>query len=91
LFWPYLILSLLFGGLMGLLFFGGLWWTVQRLVESNRPYLLSVASFMVRTAVVMAAFYLLLAAGWPHLLAALIGFWVARTILARKLTPALRA
>ncbi len=85
LFWLCLILSFLAGGLIGVFFFGGLWWTVQRITGSGRPYLISVVSFFLRTAVVLAAFYCLLQAGWQFLLAALFGFIIARTILAYKL------
>jgi len=83
--WFYYILSFLAGALLGAFFFGGLWWTVQKITGSGRPYLLSVISFFVRTAVVLAGFYFLLSIGWPHLLAALFGFLAARTVLAYKM------
>ncbi len=83
----YLVSALLAGILLGAFFFGGLWWTVQKMVATDRPYLLSVSSFVIRTAVVMGAFYLLLNADWTYMLAALAGFLVARTILAGKLKP----
>ncbi len=76
----HLFLSFLAGGLLGGLYFGGLWWTVQRLMDSNRPYLFIIASFVVRTAAVVVGFYLLLAAGWPQMLAALAGFLTSRTV-----------
>ncbi len=83
----YLFLSLLGGGLLGLFFFGGLWWTVQKITGSGGPYLLFVASFIVRTTLVLGGFYLLLTVGWQYLLVAMAGFLVARTILANKLKP----
>ena len=84
-FWLYLSLSFLAGGLIGAFFFGGLWWTVQRITGSGRPYLISVASFFLRTAVVLAAFYFLIQAGWQFLLAALFGFIITRTVLTYKM------
>ena len=87
LFWIYLILSFLAGGLLGAFFFGGLWWTVQKITGSGRPYMISVISFIVRTAIVLAGFYFLIKAGWQFMLAALFGFIIARTILAYKLKP----
>ncbi len=86
-FWLFLVLSLLAGILLGAIFFGGLWWTVQKITVDSRPYFLFVVSFIVRTVVVLAGFYFLLIAGWQYLLAAIAGFLVARTILAYKLKP----
>lgn len=85
--WFYLILSLLTGVLLGAFFWGGLWWTVLRITVSDRPYLIAAASFIVRTAVSMAAFFLLLTAGWYHLLSGLTGFLMARFILIFRLKP----
>ncbi|MDZ4132815.1 MAG: ATP synthase subunit I [Dethiobacteria bacterium] len=82
-----MFLSFLGGGLLGLFFFGGLWWTVQKITGSGGPYLLFVASFLVRTTVVLGGFYLLLTVGWQYLLAAMAGFLLARTVLANKLKP----
>ncbi len=86
-FWVYLVLALLAGILFGIFYFGGLWWTVQKITGSEKAYLISVASFVVRTAVVLAGFYLLLMSGSPYLFAALAGFLVARTIITYKLKP----
>ena len=85
--WLEYLLSLLAGGLLGAFFFGGLGWTVQKITGSNRPYLITLASFLVRTAAVLAGFYLLLLCGWAYLLFALAGFIIVRTILAYKLKP----
>ncbi len=85
--WFYLALSFIAGSLLGALFFGGLWWTVQRMASGSHPYLLAAASFVVRTALIMGGFYLLLRVGWPYLLGALAGFIAARTFLAIRLKP----
>jgi len=85
--WFYLLLSLLAGCLLGAFFFGGLWWTVQKITESSRPYLISVISYIIRIAVVLVCFYLLLQSGWQNLFAAMIGFIITRTVLAYKLKP----
>ncbi len=81
----HLFLSLLTGILLGAFFFGGLWWTVQKMTGSGNPYLITTASFVIRVAVVMAVFYLLVRTDWTYLLAALIGFLTARTYLAYRL------
>ena len=77
----WMLLSFAAGALLGAIFFGGLWWTVNNLTGSRRPALLIVASFLVRTAAVLAGFYLILRSdqeGWQRLLAALGGFIVVR-------------
>ncbi len=84
-FWLYLILSVLVGILLGLFYFGGLWLTVQKITAITYPYLLVLLSFIIRVAVVLVGFFLLLRADWRYLLAALAGFIVARTLLAYKL------
>jgi F1F0 ATPase subunit 2 len=44
-----LMLGLLMGVLLGAMFFGGLWWTVQKGVSSNRPVLWFFGSMLLRT------------------------------------------
>ncbi len=75
------------GGLLGVFFFGGLWWTVQKMAVSDKPYLVSVISFVVRAFVALVVLYFLLNAGWIYLFVSLAGFITARTILAYKLKP----
>ncbi len=77
----YLVLAFLAGIVLGIFFFSGLWWTVQRIVSSDKPYLFSAASFIIRMAFVVTAFYYLLSADWTYLLAALAGFIAARMVL----------
>jgi len=79
--------SFLAGGLLGAFFFGGLWWTVQKMAVSDKPYLVSVISFVVRAFVTLVVLYFLLSIGWVYLLVSLAGFITARTVLAYKLKP----
>jgi F1F0 ATPase subunit 2 len=74
----YIVLSFPAGLLLGVFFFGGLWWTVTKLSTIRRPAILFIGSFLLRTAVVMAGFFILLMQGLPNLLAALGGYLVAR-------------
>lgn len=76
-------LTLVWGALLGALFFGGLWWTVHRIVESQRPVLLFVGSLLIRTTLVLAGFYIVADGHWPRLLACLLGFVFARFIVSR--------
>jgi F1F0 ATPase subunit 2 len=73
-----MILSLFGGVLLGILFFGGLWWTIQRGVRSTYPAILFAGSLMLRTATALAGFYFASHGNWQRLLACLFGFFVAR-------------
>ncbi|WP_339673799.1 ATP synthase subunit I [Dasania marina] len=81
--------SLFAGVVLGGFFFGGLWWTVQKAVASEHAAFWFLGSLMLRTAVVLLGFYFLMAGGWQHMLAALLGLFVARLIVMR-LTRATR-
>lgn len=76
--------ALIAGFLTGLFYFGGLWWTVGRVNAAQSPGLLLLASFMVRTAVAIFAFYLIMGGEWPRLLIALAGFFIGRYVLIRR-------
>ncbi len=79
------VLALVFlsGVILGGLYFGGLWLTVRKLPQTHRPAQLFLLSFLLRTSLVLAGFYLLMAASWQRLLAALLGFILARMIMTR--------
>jgi F1F0 ATPase subunit 2 len=81
------VMVLIAGMLLGALFFGGLWWTVQRGLSARQPALWFGASMMLRTVVVLAGFYFLAGPDWKRLLLCLCGFIVARFIVI-KLTGA---
>lgn len=89
--WWELILSFLAGSLLGVFFFGGLWWTVHRLPQSKSPALLALASFVIRTAAVLGVFYLILSElsgiAWPRMAAALVGFILSRVITVSQVRP----
>ena len=52
------LLAALAGLLLGIFFFGGLWWTIQKGLSSNHPGLWFFGSLIVRTGVVLIGFYL---------------------------------
>ena len=76
-----LALALLAGSVLGAIFFGGLWWTVQRGVVSQRPALWFLSSLLLRTSIVVLGFYFILGDQWQKLLAGLLGFIGARLIV----------
>jgi F1F0 ATPase subunit 2 len=82
--WLWLALALLAGFALGGFYFGGLWWTVQRLPASRSPGLLTLASFFGRTVVALAGFYFVSGGQWQRLLACLGGFVAARFILVQR-------
>lgn len=84
------LLALAFGGglVVGLLYFGGLWFTVSYLPRARRPELVSLGSLVLRLALTLVAFYLIMGGRWERLLVALAGFVLMRTVLVRRLGPA---
>jgi len=78
-----LALALLAGMLLGAMFFGGLWWTVQKGIASPRPALWFLVSLLLRTGITLLGFYFVSGADWMRLLACLLGFIVARLIVTR--------
>jgi F1F0 ATPase subunit 2 len=72
----WLILLSVFGAGVGLgaFYFLGLWWTVRRLPTVRVPALWTTVSFVVRSGIVLAGFYLVMAGRWENLLACLAGF-----------------
>ncbi len=83
---PALALALFGGALLGVFFFGGLWWTVQRGVTSERPALWFLGSLLVRTVLILAGFYLVSQGHWSRLVACLLGFLIARFLVVQRLT-----
>jgi F1F0 ATPase subunit 2 len=78
-----IILALLAGFGLGMLFFGGLWLTVRALPKSSYPAALMLASFWGRTGLVVAGFTLAIGRRWQNALVCLLGFLIARLLLAR--------
>jgi F1F0 ATPase subunit 2 len=76
-----LALALLSGVLLGVVFFGGLWWTVRHALLSPFPALWISASSLIRTVVALAGFYAASHAEWRRLLVCLLGFFLARLIV----------
>lgn len=75
------------GVLLGVIFFGGLWWTVRKGVSSQRPALWFFGSLLLRTSIVLAGFYVVSGGHWERLLACLVGFVIARLVVTRLTRP----
>lgn len=70
--------AILAGIALGIVFFGGLWWTVQRAGRSSKPALWFVGSLLVRVSIVMIGFYLVGAGQLLQIGMCLVGFVLAR-------------
>ncbi|KIZ40240.1 MULTISPECIES: ATP synthase subunit I [Rhodopseudomonas] len=81
------LLPLLLAGIAGLalggFFFGGLWWTVRKVVSSPRPALWVFGSLLLRMAIALCGFYLVSGGDWQRLLSCLVGFTIARFAVTR--------
>ncbi len=74
-------LTLLAGVLLGAVFFGGLWWTVQRGVSSSCPAAWFLGSLVLRIGIVLAGFHFVSGGRGDRLLACLLGFIIARFLV----------
>jgi len=81
------VLSLLpavFAGIvLGVLFFGGLWLTVRKGLDSKNATLIFMGSLVVRMAIVLLGFYYVGADNWQKMMACLGGFLIARIVITR--------
>lgn len=75
--------GLVAGVVLGMVFFGGLWWTTQRLATSSRPGLLLTVSLLVRVVVLVAGLFGLARIGGGPLLLAALGLVCVRVVLVR--------
>jgi F1F0 ATPase subunit 2 len=70
--------ALIAGAMIGCVFFGGLWWTVHRLMSANHAGVWLAGSFLLRMAMAVGGFYFVSQGAWHRLLACLLGFIIAR-------------
>jgi F1F0 ATPase subunit 2 len=82
-----LLLAWVAGGVLGAIFFGGLWWTVGKGVSSKQPALLFFGSLLLRMSIALTGFYFVSGGHWDRLLACLLGFVIARFIVTRLTGP----
>lgn len=78
-----LILACIVGNFLGAIFFGGLWFTIRRGINSPRPVIWFMSSLLLRMGITLAGFYFISDGQWQRLLACLSGFIMARMIITR--------
>jgi len=70
---------------LGVFYFGGLWLTLQRLVASSQPALLTLGSYLGRLAVCFLGFFLIArVGGWQGVLVCLLTFILVRIAMVRR-------
>ena len=74
---------------LGVFFFGGLWWTVNKSISARRPGLWVFVSLTLRMSVALTGFYLVAGVHWQRLLACLLGFLIARLMVTQLCQPAI--
>jgi F1F0 ATPase subunit 2 len=84
-----LIRALIEGMMLGMLFFGGLWWTVRHGLVARNPVLWFGLSALARMGIAFTALYWVARSGLMSLLTCLLGLLVAR-LAVTHFTRALR-
>jgi len=76
-----LVLAVVMGFLLGVLFYGGLWWTLRESLSSKQPAFWVVMSFWARTSIAVSGFYFISKGDGERLLVCLLGFVLARFVV----------
>ncbi len=76
-----LTLSVITGISLGVIFFGGLWWTIEKGIKSKRPGFWFSGSFLLRTGIILFGFSFIGKGHWQRMIACLLGFMMARVIV----------
>ena len=69
------------GMLLGMFFFGGLWWTVRKALSSGQAALWFSGSFLARTAVALGGIYFVAQGDWRRVAGCVAGFLAARMLV----------
>ena len=73
-----MVLAFMAGVALGTLFFGGLWYTVKKVVVAKVPALWIFGSFFLRMGITLVGFYFISSGNWKRLLICVAGFIAAR-------------
>ena len=84
------LVAALAGAFVALLYFAGLWWTVQRVAEARYPVALLAASFVLRAGLAVGALWLIMQGDVRRVLIALGAFLVVRAVVIGRVRPSLR-
>jgi F1F0 ATPase subunit 2 len=73
-----MILAFISGFVLGVIFFGGLWFTVKKAVASKNTALWIAGSSIIRIAIVLTGIYYISEGSWQKMVLCMVGFIVAR-------------
>jgi F1F0 ATPase subunit 2 len=82
-----LTLALLAGLSLGVVFFGGLWWTVRQGLSARHPATWLISSVMLRMSATLAGFYFVGRGDGSRLVVCLGGFVLARFVVMKATLP----
>ncbi|SEN46074.1 ATP synthase subunit I [Nitrosomonas marina] len=82
-----ILIALFTGGMvLGVVYFSGLWFTVRHVKNGEHPAFWLILSLILRMALLLTAFYLILSFGhWKELLVVLAGFVFLRILSVRSM------
>jgi len=78
---------LVWGSLLGLMYFGGLWLTLRRLTEVKHQTIWVLGSLAIRNVLAVVGFFPVVKLGWHYALICLLGFILVRYIWVRRISP----
>jgi F1F0 ATPase subunit 2 len=70
---------------LGGVYFAGLWETVRRLPDVEKPVRRIAMSYALRMTLVLSGFYFVMQGEWERLAAAMVGFLLMRELILRRL------
>jgi F1F0 ATPase subunit 2 len=76
-------LAVFAGFMLGAVFFGGLWWTIQRGFASAQPAVWFSSSLLLRTTMTLGGFLFVTHGDWRRMVGCLAGFLIARFLILR--------
>lgn len=82
-----LALAALAGAFLGILYFGGLWWTIQRISQAGQSVWLLAVSFILRTVLVIGGFFIITDGKLERLAVSMLAFFVTRFFFIKYFQP----
>jgi F1F0 ATPase subunit 2 len=80
-----LLISFIVGAAIGVIYFAGLWETIRRLPDVEKPVRRIALSYALRMTLALSGFYFVMQGEWERLAVAMVGFLLMRGWLLRRL------
>lgn len=78
------MITFFIGIILGIIYFGGLYLSIQKINKVKYPSLLMSLSFIIRMAILLGAFFYISKNGYKNILLALVGVILVRIIMTFK-------